>query len=476
MGKPTGFVEYQRIEPPKRPVRSRIRDHHEIEGLLPEKAVVEQAARCMECGIPYCHAFGCPLQNCVPDWNDLVYRQQWRKALGVLQFTCPFPEITARVCPAPCEAACTLSLDQAAVTIRHIELQIAERGWREGWIQPEPACYRSGKSVAIAGSGPAGLAAAQRLARFGHRVVVFESSDRVGGILRYGIPDFKLEKWVLDRRLDQLRGEGVIFEVGVRAGEDVSARYLQNTFNATIIAAGAGVPRDLTIPGRNLKDIHFAMDFLTQQNRQNAGESVPEAAEITARGREVVVIGGGDTGSDCVGTARRQGATRIVQIEVVPKPPEEWAASDFWPTWPIVLRTSTSQEEGCERLWSILAKEFIGENGHVTGLCCVRLEWSPPDEAGRRNFKEVTDSEFLLKAEIVLLATGFLHMQYGKLAQDLNLLTDARGNLNVDRNMMTSTRGVFAAGDSVLGPSLVVRALAQGCQVADAVDRYLRGI
>lgn len=473
MAKPTGFMEYDRQDPPKRGVDERVRDFREIEGLLDLDELQTQAARCMDCGIPFCHAYGCPLANRVPDWNDMVWRGRWKEALELLHSTNNLPEITGRICPAPCEAACTLSINQPAVTIRHIELQIVERGWKEGWIVPEPPAEKSGKRVAVVGSGPAGLAAAQQLRRAGHDVVVFEKADRIGGILRYGIPDFKLEKWVIDRRLEQIRAEGVTFETEVDAGRDVSPRYLTRAFDAVLITAGARVPRDLDVPGRDLAGIHFAMDFLSQQNRLNAGDSIPPDELITAAGKNVVVIGGGDTGSDCIGTSRRQGAADICQIELLPKPPDERTPDNPWPTWPLVLRTSTSHEEGCKRLWSILTKEFLGKDGHVTGLRCAELEWSEPDENGRRTFKEIPGSEFELKADLVLLAMGFLHVEHGPLVSGLGLQVDGRGNIVVDENGMTSAQGVFAAGDTISGASLVVRAIDSGRRVAAGVDRYL---
>jgi len=474
VAKPTGFLEYVREEPPKRPVHSRVKDFYEIEQRLSIEQVENQAVRCMDCGIPYCHAFGCPLKNRVPDWNDMIHRGHWRRALDLLHSTDNFPEITGRVCPAPCEAACTLEISEAPVIIKHIELQIVERGWREGWIRPERAARQTGKRVAIVGSGPAGLAAAQQLARRGHQVVVFEKADQVGGILRHGIPDFKLEKWVIDRRLDQLRQEGVTFETGVDVGTDVSARYLCRTFDTIVIATGAGVPRDLKVPGRELQGIHFAMDFLVQQNRRNAGEIIPKEEQITAKDKHVMVIGGGDTGADCVGTCRRQGAEEIYQLELLPRPPDERPITHPWPTWPAVLRSSTSHEEGCNRLWSILTKEFVGEQNSVKKLRCAKIKWLEPDDAGDREFREIPGSAFELRADFVLLATGFLHVEHGPLMQDLNLSVDERGNVQVNSNFMTSTSGVFSAGDCVRGASLVVSAIDQGRRAAEAVDDYLR--
>jgi len=473
----TAFLDYPREEPPHRPVDERVRDFREVDLMLPRERLVSQASRCMDCGIPFCHAYGCPVANRIPEWNDMVARGQWRRALELLHATCNLPEITGRVCPAPCEAACTLAVNVEPVTIRHIELQIAEMGWEKGWIVPEPPAARTGRRVAVIGSGPAGLCAAQQLARRGHEVVVFEKADRPGGLLRYGIPDFKLEKWVIDRRLDQMRAEGVVFETGVHAGVDVSGRYLRRIFDAILLAAGATVPRDLSVPGRELPGIHFAMDFLTQQNRRNANDPIPPGAEITAKGKHVVVIGGGDTGSDCVGTSRRQGALSITQIELLPQPPPQRTLYNPWPTWPLIMRTSSSHEEGCERLWSVQTKEFLGDPGRgVTALRCARLEWSEPDAAGRRSCREIPGSEFTLPADLVLLAMGFLHVEHEPLVKDLGLAVDPRGNLVVDAGFMTTAPGVFAAGDAVQGASLVVRAIDQGRRAADGVDRYLRGL
>ena len=471
MGSTTGFLKYEREEPPKRPVEERIKDFRELEKRLPPERLKRQAARCMDCGIPYCHAFGCPLGNLIPDFNDMVYRDHWEIALELLHDRNNFPEITGRVCPAPCEAACTLSINQSPVTIRNIELEIAERGWEQGWIHPEKSSYRTGKKVAVVGSGPAGLAAAQQLARAGHEVIVFEKDNAVGGLLRYGIPDFKLEKWVIDRRIEQIKSEGVVFETGVDAGLDISARYMKRSFDAILITTGARVPRDINIPGRNLNGIHFALDFLKQQNIINSGGTIPPEARITATGKNVVVIGGGDTGSDCVGTSRRQGAKQITQIELLPKPPEVRSETNPWPTWPKIMRTSSSQEEGCNRLWSILTKEFIGEKNKVEKLRCVKLEW---EDSKTPKFREVPDSEFEIKAELVLLATGFIHTEHGPLVKDMGIKLDTRGNIVVDSSFMTSQPGIFAAGDSVLGPSLVVKAINHGRLAARGVDQYLQ--
>jgi len=474
VGKPTGFVEHPRQDPSQRPVAERIEDYREIEQPLPLDQAEIQAGRCMDCGIPYCHAFGCPLANRIPEFSDMVFRKKWRRALDLLHSTNNFPEITGRVCPALCETACSLSINSKPVSVRHLELQIVERGWQEGWIQPQVAQEKTGRSVAIIGSGPAGLAAAQQLARRGHNVVVFEKAAAPGGILRYGIPDFKLDKRILDRRLGQVRAEGVQFETGVEIGADVSVRYLLKKFDAVCITTGAREPRDLKIPGRGLEGIHFALEYLTQQNRRNAGEAIPFDQEILARNKDVVVLGGGDTGSDCIGTARRQGARSVTQIELLPEPPAERPPEAPWPTWPAILRSSTSHEEGCERLWSILTKEFLGRGIRVRGMRCVRLARSEPDASGRRTFNEIPGSEFERKADLVLLALGFVHVEHGPIVSELDLRTDDRGNLVVGADYMTTAPGVFAAGDSVLGASLVVRAIHLGRQMAAAVDKYLR--
>ncbi|MBN1868611.1 glutamate synthase subunit beta [Candidatus Sumerlaeota bacterium] len=471
MAKPTGFLEYERIDPPRRPVEERIRDYRKVEEMMPVEALTLQAARCMDCGIPYCHSFGCPLGNLIPDWNEMVYRGQWRKALDLLQATCNFPEFTGRVCPAPCEAACTLMIDEKPVEIRHIELQIVERAWEEGWIVPQPPERRTGFKAAVIGSGPAGLVVAQELARAGHEVVVFERDDRVGGILRYGIPDFKLEKWVLERRLEQMRAEGVVFETGVDAGEDLSTAYLTRSFDAIVLTVGARKPRDLEAPGRDLAGVHFAMDFLMQQNKRVAGDEIPPEESITAKDKNVLVVGGGDTGSDCIGTSIRQGAKSVTQIELLPEPPEKRShETNPWPLWPQILRTSSSQEEGCERLWSIHTKELVGKDGRVEKARCVRLNWTDP---ARFQFEEIPGSEFEIDAELILLAMGFVHAEHGALVRDFELKTDGRGNVLVDSSYMTSANGVFAAGDTIRGASLVVHAMAQGKQVARAVDEYL---
>ncbi|HWR97051.1 MAG TPA: glutamate synthase subunit beta [Candidatus Methanoperedens sp.] len=475
MGKTTGFIEYPREDAPKRPVDERVRDFREIEVPLPEEHLRRQAGRCMDCGVPYCHSFGCPLANRIPDWNDMVWRRQWRRALELLHATNNLPEVTGRICPATCEAACTLGINAPPVSIRQIELAIVEHGWREGWIVPQPAPRRTGKKAVVVGSGPAGLAAAQQLARAGHAVDVYEKADRPGGILRYGIPDFKLEKWVLDRRLAQMEAEGIVFETRVEAGRDVSVNYLRRTFDAIVVAAGSRVPRDVRLPGRDLDGVHLALDYLTAQNRRIAGDAVPAGADVTACGKRVVVIGGGDTGADCVGTARRQGANAITQVEILPEPPRERAADNPWPHWPQVLRTGTSHDEGCTRLWGISTKEILGDAaGRVRALLCVKVAWGPPDAAGRRSFEEVAGSAFELPADFIIFALGFVHTEHSALVTDFGLELNPGACLLTDAELMTSAPGVFAAGDCVLGARLIVTAIDQGRRAAAAADRWLR--
>ena len=474
MGKPTGFTEYRREEPPHRTVAERIRDYSEIGLPLPEDALGRQAARCMDCGIPFCHGLGCPLQNRIPEFNDLVYRGRWREACENLHVSNNFPEITGRLCPAPCEAACTLNINREPVLIRQIELEVAERGFAEGWIKPQPAARKSGRRVAVVGSGPAGLAAAQQLARSGHDVVVFERDNNIGGLLRYGIPDFKLDKRIIDRRIEQMRAEGVDFQTGVTIGEDISPKYLRHRFDAVLLAIGASQPRDLLVPGRGLENIHFAMEYLSQQNRVNAGEALGEAQRIDARGGTVAVIGGGDTGSDCVGTARRQGAKEIYQFEILPKPPQNANPQTPWPLWQQILRTSTSQEEGCIRRWSVLTRRFTGIGVRVSQLHGCEVQWS--QASGRWEMKEIPGTEFTLDVDLVLLALGFTHVMHDHLVEKLGLKLDAKGNLAADPDYRTSDPGIFAAGDSVWGASLVVRAIAAGRGAAASIDRWLESL
>ena len=472
MGKPTGFLEIARHDHDYVPVEERVRHFRDFVVPLPEPRVREQAARCMDCGIPYCHN-GCPVNNIIPDWNDLVYRGNWREALDVLHSTNNFPEFTGRICPAPCEASCTLNFNDQPVTIKDIECAIIDKGWAEGWVVPQIPAHRTGKRVAVVGSGPAGLACAQQLARAGHGVVVFEKNDRIGGLLRYGIPDFKLEVDMIDRRLAQMQAEGVEFRPNNHVGSDISARRLLAEFDALVLAGGAEQPRDLNVPGRELRNIHYAMDFLTQQNRRVAGQKLVDE-EILADGKDVVVIGGGDTGSDCVGTSIRQGARSVTQLEIMPKPPLHENKLLTWPNWPLKLRTSSSQEEGCERDWSIATQAFVGQDGQVSAIKLVRLEWRQVDD--RQTMVEVPGSEFEIPAGLVLLAMGFVHPIHEGMLRELSVALDPRGNVRADtQGYQTSLNKVFSAGDMRRGQSLVVWAIREGRQCARAVDEYLMG-
>jgi glutamate synthase (NADPH/NADH) small chain len=465
-------MEHRREDIAHRPVAERVEDFFEIDVSHQEDTLVRQASRCMDCGIPFCHT-GCPVHNRIPEFNDLVYRGKWREASENLHRTNNFPEFTGRVCPAPCEPSCTLSINDAPVLIKHIEHQIVERAFAEAWIEPQKAPVRTTRRVAIVGSGPAGLAAAQQLARVGHDVVVFEKDDRIGGLLRYGIPDFKLEKWVIDRRLKQLRAEGVKFEAGVVVGEDLSVRYLRKNFDAILLAMGAGEPRSLKILGAAYDNVHYAMDFLVQQNRQIAGDPLPAPADrISAQDKIVVVIGGGDTGSDCVGTSLRQGASEVHQLEILPKPPEKYNPVTPWPMWPQTLRTSTSHEEGCERRWGVLTKRLSGKNVRANELHGVEVEWNSGPEGWEMT--EIPGSEFSMRVDLVLLAMGFAHVVHGGLVENLGLTIDQQGNVVVNDHM-TSEEGVFAAGDTTLGASLVVRAIDAGREAAHRIDTYLMG-
>jgi len=473
VGNPTGFIEFPRVDVGHRPVEERVRDWHEIDRPLVEQTLRQQAARCMDCGIPFCHGAGCPVKNRIPEFNDLVYRGLWQAASENLHSTNNFPEITGRVCPAPCESACTLAINSDAVTIKHVEYQIAERAFREGWVKPIRPAFRTGKRVAVIGSGPAGLAVAQQLTRQGHEVVVFEKDDRIGGLLRYGIPDFKLEKWVVDQRLDLLRQEGVVFECGVDAGTDVSHRFLRDRFEAIVLAGGAGVPRDLPVPGRELDGIHFAMDFLAQQNRIVGGEPVPAQGQISAAGKNVAVIGGGDTGSDCIGTAWRQGARHVVQLEILPEPPPTRAESTPWPQWPLMRRDSSSHKEGGTRLWGANTTAFAGEQGRVTQVHGVQVEWVAEEDHGPVRPREIPGSAFTLHAELVLIAMGFVGPSPTSLVEGLGIAKDARGFVGCDERHMTNIARVFVAGDMRRGASLVVHAMADGLQAARDVLEYL---
>ncbi|MGA2507075.1 MAG: glutamate synthase subunit beta [Chitinispirillaceae bacterium] len=474
MGKTTGFLDYPRVTGPCRPGQERIRDFREFSIPLPGDDLAKQGARCMDCGIPYCHALGCPVYNLIPEWNDCIYRGEWREALRRLEATNNLAEITGRVCPAPCETACTLSINSAPVTIKQIELAIIESGFSQGWVVPRPPRKESGKKVAIIGSGPAGLSAAQQLRRAGHQVTVFEKSPKIGGILRYGIPDFKLEKWVIDRRLKQMADEGVVFETGVLIGEDISVRYLRRTFDAVLLTVGAGHPRDLQVQGRGLEGICFAMEYLTQSNRTVSGETVHEKT-ISAKDKTVLVIGGGDTGSDCVGTAIRQGAKKVYQYEILPKPPLwENSTNPSWPYWPNILRTSSSHEEGCDREWSVITKQFSGRSTSVEEGRFSRVEWKIGAESGRQTMVEVPGSKFTLKLDLVLLAMGFLHAEHNRLTDELGVEFDEKGNIKCRQVCATSVDGVFVAGDAGTGASLVVRAIYHGREAAKNINNYLR--
>ena len=474
MGKPTGFIEYQRLVEASEPATSRLKHYREFIKVLSDEQAKVQGARCMDCGIPFCNT-GCPVNNIIPDWNDLVYRGNWEQALAVLHSTNNFPDFTGRICPAPCEAACTLNINTDPVGIKSIEHAIVDKGWGKGWILPQPAKLKTGRKVAVIGSGPAGLAAAQQLARVGHDVVVFEKSDRLGGLLRYGIPDFKLEKSHIDRRIEQMEAEGVEFrvnqEVGGSGTNAVPAGRLLADFDALILAGGAELPRDLNVPGRELDGVHFAMEFLPQQNKVNAGD--PLATQILAGGKRVVVIGGGDTGSDCVGTSNRHGALSVTQFELMPQPPEQEDKSLTWPYWPLKLRTSSSHEEGCARDFAVSTKEFVGENGKLKALKVARLDWR------NGQMTEVPGSEFEIAADLVLLAMGFVSPVRQGLLDQLAVELDARANVKATTDgagcYATSVAKVFAAGDMRRGQSLVVWAIREGRQCAREVDAFLMG-
>ena len=466
MGKVTGFLEIDRADRRYAQASDRIRHYREFMLPLSEESTRNQAARCMNCGIPYCHT-GCPVNNQIPDWNDLVYRGDWEEASRNLHTTNNFPEFTGRVCPAPCEASCTLNLQDSSVTIKTIECAIVDRAWSEGWIKPEPAAHRTGKRVAVVGSGPAGLACSQQLARAGHDVHLFEKHAKPGGLLRYGIPDFKMEKGHLDRRIAQMKGEGVIFHCGTLVGRDIAARTLVDDYDAVVLSGGAELPRDLPVPGRDLAGVHFAMDFLPQQNRRVSGEPIGSNEPITASGKHVVVIGGGDTGSDCIGTSIRQGAVKVTQLEIMPMPPKAEDKLMTWPNWPLKLRTSSSHEEGAERDFAVLTQSFEGENGAVTALNCVRAD---------AKFKPVEGSQFPIKADLVLLAMGFVSPVREGMVSDLEVALDPRGNVQANvANYASSREKVYACGDMRRGQSLVVWAIREGRQCAAAVDKALMG-
>jgi glutamate synthase (NADPH) small chain len=470
MGKITGFMEFKRLAEAADAPQVRLKNYREFVHALPDKEATVQGARCMDCGIPFCQS-GCPVNNIIPDWNDLVYRQNWREALNVLHSTNNFPEFTGRVCPAPCEAACTLNINDDAVGIKSIEHAIIDKGWEMGWVAPQPPACKNGKRVAVVGSGPAGLACSQQLARAGYDVVLIEKSDRIGGLLRYGIPDFKMEKHLIDRRMEQMHAEGVEFRVGQNVGKDIPVMELIAKFDAIVLTGGAELPRDLPLPGRDLDGVHFAMEFLPQQNRVVAGDTVQR--QILATGKHVVVIGGGDTGSDCVGTSNRQGALSVTQFELLPQPPEQENKPLVWPYWPVKLRTSSSHEEGCGRDWAVATKEFVGNNGKVEKICAARVTWKDG------KMVEMPDSGFEMKADLVLLAMGFLGPLQQGLLEQVGADKDARSNVKADtegaKAYMTSVAKVFAAGDMRRGQSLVVWAIREGRQCARAVDEYLSG-
>ena len=474
MGKTTGFMELGRQAPHRQHVTERVKHWREFYEEWPEQTVREQGARCMDCAVPFCHT-GCPLGNIIPDWNDLVYRGRWKEALERLHATNNFPEFTGRICPAPCEVSCVLSINQDPVTIEYIEKAIADRGFQEGWIKPEPPAIRTGKKVAVVGSGPGGLAAAQQLNRAGHTVTVFERDDYIGGLLTLGIPEFKMEKAMVQRRVDLMAAEGIIFMTGVNVGADLPADELLSGFDAVCLAGGSTQARDLPIPGRELWGVHLAMEYLTQQNRLLFGEAVEPEERITAEGKRVVILGGGDTGADCLGTAHRQGAEVVYQFELLPEPGTTRPSDNPWPEWSLILRSSAAHEEGGVRDYNILTKGFSGSNGRVEKLHAVRLEWGSPDASGRPTMEEVPGSEFEIETELVLLALGFVHPEHEGLLKDLGVKLDPRGNVATDGKHMSSVPGVFAAGDMRRGQSLVVWAIAEGREAAHHMDGYLMG-
>ena len=474
MGKTTGFMELDRVERDYEPVEDRVKHFKEFLIPLDPKEVSKQGARCMDCGIPYCHQ-GCPVNNLIPDWNDMVYNNRWKEALDLLHSTNNFPEFTGRICPAPCEASCTLNITDNPVAIKTIECSVVDRGWEEGWIKPQIPSKKSDKKVAVIGSGPSGLACAQQLARAGHSVVVFEKNERIGGLLRIGIPDFKMEKTLIDRRMSQMELEGVEFRVNSHVGNNVSIEELNTEFEAIAFCGGSEHPRDLPVEGRELKGVYFAMEFLSQQNDRVSGKTIKSDIEISAKGKNVLVIGGGDTGSDCVGTSNRQGAKSVTQLELLDQPPEKEDKALTWPNWPMKMRTSTSHQEGCERNWSVLTKSFEGDNGKVSKLNCVNVEWKKGDD-DRMKMTEIIGSEFSFEADLVLLAMGFVHPIHEGLIKQLGVKLTPVGNLEADDDKyQTSVNKFFAAGDSRRGQSLVVWAIKEGRQCAKSIDEFLMG-
>ncbi len=471
MGDPKGFLNIRRKESGYRPVEVRVNDYKEVEILLPESERELQASRCMDCGVPFCH-WGCPVGNIMPEWQDMIFRKDWKGAYEILRETNNFPEFTGRVCPAPCEASCVLSINDEPVTIRQNELAVIEKAFELGYVKPEPPIVRNGKKVVVVGSGPAGLACADMLNREGLLVTVLESEDSIGGYLRFGIPDFKLDKKIIDRRVDILMKEGIQFKTGVKAGRDISVKELLKSFDAVMIAIGARTPRDMEIGGRTLGGIHFAMEYLEQQNRRVRGDQISEDEVIKAINKKVVVIGGGDTGSDCVGNAIRQGASSVTQIEILPEPPDHRTSGDPWPLWPKVKKTSSSHEEGCERLWGVKTIRFSGERGDVKKISTVRVT-REKDDNGNEVMKEIPGTEFELQTDLVFLSMGFLHVAHEGLVKDFGLKLDKNGNIEIDGNFMSSVDGVFSAGDSVRGASLVVWAIHHGREAAKGIIRYL---
>jgi glutamate synthase (NADPH/NADH) small chain len=472
VGKTTGFLEIQRKKSPTRPVAERLRDWKEVYLPYPEDDLRKQGARCMDCGVPFCHQ-GCPLGNLIPDWNDLVYKDRWRDAIDRLHATNNFPEFTGRLCPAPCEGSCVLGINDDPVTIKAVEVTIIEHAFDRGWVTPEAPAARTGKKVAVVGSGPAGLAAAEQLNRAGHSVLVLERADRIGGLLRYGIPEFKMEKRFLDRRLALMQKAGVVFQTQAHVGVNVPVADLRRDFDAIVLAGGACAPRDLPVPGRELDGIHFAMDYLTLANKRCAGDVIPDETFISARGRRVVIIGGGDTGADCLGTVHRQGALSVHQFELLPRPPDTRAADNPWPQWPNIFRVSSAHEEGGERVYSVSTQRFVGEGGRVRRLDALKVEMVR--EGGRLDFKPVPSSEFSLDVDLVLLAMGFVGPEKGGMLTDLGVKLTERGNVWRDATWMTSVPGVFACGDMQRGQSLIVWAIAEGRSAARGVDAFLMG-